>query len=213
MGRSKLGEFRAKISHRWDRFRHREPRSDDGSTASKRTRSETNELAGQDPKKSDTTPIVSEDHCNEATPQDLSTKRRPISSNKTPSQADDARSEGTTPESALIRPSTEEHRDEKITHDLWKEAFESLLPATQAQLQKLGYEPDYSKTPRAQDLDILVQDLQEKLDICEQEGWKCKTEHHEYIVRDYAAKCATWIQFIGILSFHSRLRKLQAHGV
>ncbi|KAI9040701.1 synaptic vesicle transporter [Aspergillus affinis] len=177
----------------WDRFRHRESRSDDGSTTSKGTRSEANEFAKEDSKERTTYSTVSEDHCSETTPRDFSTKRRSVSSHRPPSQVDDPGSGGITTESTSIIPSTEEHRDKEIPRDLWKEAFEALLPATQSHLRKLGYEPDASKTPHAQDLDILVQDLCEKRDICEKGGWKYKSENHELIVRDSAAKCATLI--------------------
>ncbi|RAK99918.1 uncharacterized protein BO80DRAFT_426008 [Aspergillus ibericus CBS 121593] len=85
-----------------------------------------------------------------------------------------------------------------VTRDLWAEAFEELSPQTQTQLSKFGYLPDESSLQK-RDIDTLLHGFQQKSEKCEQKSWKYKTERHEIIVRDYAAKCATWVQKVGDL--------------
>ena len=79
---------------------------------------------------------------------------------------------------------------------LWNEAFKSLKPAKQAQLKLIlrdGQDSMFIKP----DFASLKAEVQQKQDRCEAESWKITAGGHVMIVRDFAAKSATWLQQIG----------------
>lgn len=80
--------------------------------------------------------------------------------------------------------------------NLWNEAFLSLKPAEQARLKAIlgdGQDSIFTKP----DFESLKGSLQEKQDQCEEESWKITVGDHVLIVRDFAAKSATWLQQLG----------------
>ncbi|CAG8119441.1 unnamed protein product [Penicillium salamii] len=102
---------------------------------------------------------------------------------------------------SLERLPADEHREESQTTrpNLWKEAFDRLEATTQAQIRASGYDPESSDIQETSTLNSIFQDLEQKGKLCEAKSWTWKTENHEYIIRDVAAKCATWVKVIGDL--------------
>ncbi|KGO75635.1 hypothetical protein PITC_055130 [Penicillium italicum] len=84
------------------------------------------------------------------------------------------------------------------TKDLWNEAFLSLRPIEQTQLKTItGSEGVCAFTKP--DFAILKAQIQQKQKQCEEDSWKVPIGDHVIIVRDFAAKSATWLQKLGDL--------------
>ncbi|OJJ75285.1 hypothetical protein ASPBRDRAFT_40571 [Aspergillus brasiliensis CBS 101740] len=194
-----MDRLRARISRRLHPFRHKEPASNNQYTSSNYRRSDLAEPAQElsktsTPSVSSEVPITNKNEYEEAVPWSNPEESRSLSPSDARGEVCSAKGEGNTPGSSFFESSKEPDGDEKIPRNLWNEAFESLSLTTQGQLRQLGYEPS-SNIEQEGDLDILREALQEKMALCDGKALK----YQEQFVRDYAAKCATWIELIGDL--------------
>ncbi|EHA26164.1 hypothetical protein ASPNIDRAFT_36409 [Aspergillus niger ATCC 1015] len=195
-----MDRWRARLSRRLKRFQHEEPAADTQSTSPDCRRRDPVEHVKELSMRGSTASVSSEDSIRnrnqheEAMPQSLPEKRRSLSNSDSPCHINSVTGENRNPDSGFPEPS-KPGSDEEKAGNLWKEAFERLSPTSQDRLRVLGYEPG-SETHQAGAVDILLNDLQEKRMLCEKKAWKYK---NEIFVRDYAAKCATWVKLIGDL--------------
>ncbi|GKZ69501.1 hypothetical protein AnigIFM50267_004710 [Aspergillus niger] len=196
-----MGGLREKALRRLHRFRHKEPAVDNQSTARDGSRSETVEPANESPRRRSASLVSSKGSiCNwdphqEDEPRSLTGTRRLLSTIDARGEASSVKSEEKVSDSSTPESSKELYDDGKKHRNLWKEAYERLPPTRRDRLRKLGYEPG-SKTSEEGVLYILLNDLQKKRVLCEKKAWKYK---NKFLVRDYAAKCATWVKLIGDL--------------
>ncbi|GKZ24761.1 hypothetical protein AbraIFM66951_002019 [Aspergillus brasiliensis] len=194
-----MDRLRARISRRLHSSRHKEPASNNQSTSSDYRRSDLAEPAQElsktsTPSVSSEVPITNKNEYEEAVPWSNPEESRSLSPSDARGEVCSAKGEGNTPGSSFFGSSKEPDGDEKIPRNFWNEAFERLSLTTQGQLRQLGYEPS-SNIEQEGDLDILREALQEKMALCDGKALK----YQEQFVRDYAAKCATWIELIGDL--------------
>ncbi|GKZ77750.1 hypothetical protein AnigIFM56816_000533 [Aspergillus niger] len=195
-----MDRWRARLSRPLKRFRHEEPAADTQSTSPDCRRRDPVEHVKELSMRGSTASVSSEDsirnRCQheEAVPRSLPEKTRSPSNSNSPCHIKSVTGEDRKPDSGLPE-SSKLGSDEEKAENLWKEAFERLSPTSQDQLRVLGYEPG-SETQQAGAVDILINDLQEKRMLCEKKAWKYK---NKIFVRDYAAKCATWVKLIGDL--------------
>ncbi|GAA91823.1 hypothetical protein RIB2604_02113150 [Aspergillus luchuensis] len=193
-----MHRLKAKISRRLHRSRHKEPAADNQSTSPDCKRSDPIEPAKElSQKRSTSVPskpsITNRSQHEGAVPRSLPEKQRSLSTRDTRDEVNSVKGDDKTSDSNLPEIWMKPDSDEEVSINLWKEAFARLLQKTQDHLRELGYEPSSNTDPR--DLDILLKDLRKKAKVCDEKGWKYKGE----FVRDYAAKCATWIKWIGDL--------------
>ncbi|KAI3009640.1 hypothetical protein CBS147346_1978 [Aspergillus niger] len=195
-----MDRWRARLSRRLKRFQHEEPAADTQSTSPDCRRRDPVEHVKELSMRGSTASVSSEDSIRnrnqheEAMPQSLPEKRRSLSNSDSPCHINSVTGENRNPDSGFPE-SSKPGSDEEKAGNFWKEAFERLSPTSQDRLRVLGYEPG-SETHQAGAVDILLNDLQEKRMLCEKKAWKYK---NEIFVRDYAAKCATWVKLIGDL--------------
>ncbi|GKZ33027.1 hypothetical protein AbraIFM66950_002744 [Aspergillus brasiliensis] len=194
-----MDRLRGRISRRLHSSRHKGSASNNESTSSDYRRSDLAEPAQElsktsTPSVSSEVPITNKNEYEEAVPWSNPEESRSLSPSDARGEVSSAKGEGNTPGSSFFGSSKEPDGDEKIPRNLWNEAFESLSLTTQGQLRQLGYEPS-SNIEQEGDLDILREALQEKMALCDGKALK----YQEQFVRDYAAKCATWIELIGDL--------------
>lgn len=103
------------------------------------------------------------------------------------------------PQMALVVDDAHNNDAKRKPKNLWDEAFLSLTPDEQAQLKAIlgdGQVPSIFTKP---DFASLKVDVQRKQDQCEEKSWKLSFGDHVIIVKDFAAKSATWLQKLGDL--------------
>ncbi|KAJ5419757.1 uncharacterized protein N7487_003307 [Penicillium crustosum] len=83
--------------------------------------------------------------------------------------------------------------------NLWDEAFLSLSPDEQAHLKAILGDGQVSSMFTKPDFASLKVDVQRKQDQCEEKSWKLSFGDHVIVVKDFAAKSATWLQKLGDL--------------
>ncbi|RAH86793.1 hypothetical protein BO86DRAFT_428564 [Aspergillus japonicus CBS 114.51] len=207
-----MRRLRQKVSHGWDCIWHRETNADRGSTSSNRTRHDPDQPTEQQLKESATSSVLCRDstpkekyHCEDPEPRDISQGNSATLPKHTQhhdtqhSLAYVVKDEDAGEKSKPDEPSQEDHHNKGQARDLWNEAFEKLSPATRAQLRAFGYEPVSRTSQQEQSLNTIIKVLQQKQKQCDEETWTFDVGQHKIIVRDYASKCATWVQLIGDL--------------
>lgn len=193
-----MHRLKEKISRRLHRSQQKEPATDNQSTSPDCKRSDPIESAKELSQKRSTSvsskpSITNRSQHEGAVPRSLPEKRRTLSTRDTRGEVNSVKGDDKTPDPSLPEIRKKPDSDEEVSVNLWREAFARLLQTTQDHLRELGYEPSSNTDPG--DLDILLKDLRKKMKVCDEKGWKYKGE----FVRDYAAKCATWIKWFGDL--------------
>lgn len=103
------------------------------------------------------------------------------------------------PQMALVVDDAHNDDGKRKPKNLWDEAFLSLNPDEQAQLRAILGDGQVSSMFTKPDFASLEVDVQRKQDQCEEKSWKLSFGDHVIVVKDFAAKSATWLQKLGDL--------------